>query len=609
MKKFFLLAFLLSFACSIFAQKKENIQLALKYYQNKEYEKASELYEKIYKASSFSKIYFNYYIRCLIEIKDFKKAEKLVKKQIKKNKNTSIYYVDLGYLYKIQNKYDKANENYELAIKKVASKNKEITKLANIFIGKQELKWAEKTYLAGREKLFNPLTFNYELANIYTYQRDYQKMLDQYLTLLESRPSYLKVVQNRLQSLVISKENQEMRQILKKSLLIKIRQNTHLTVFNELLIWTYIQNKEFNQAFIQAKALDKRQKEGGERLMQLANLASNHKDYDVAFKIYETVIEKGHNNAFYEDAKVQKLETLYNKILAEGKNSSLKEKINLEQFFLQTINELGRNQKTVKIMRKLAHLQAFYLNKSKEAIKILEKAILIRNINQSDLSYCKIELADIQLLKGDIWEATLIYAQVESDNKNNPIGYQAKFKKAKLAYYTGDFQWAKAQLNVLKASTSKLIANDAFELALLIDDNIALDDTSELAMRMFARADFLLLQHKNDLAFLTMDSILTQFSYHSLNDEILLKKAKIMQKTGNYEQAIIFLEQIIKDYSFDILVDNATFILAEIYDKQLNNIEKAKELYRKMITDYPDSIYTNSARQRFRELRGDGISN
>ena len=95
----------------------------------------------------------------------------------------------------------------------------------------------------------------------------------------------------------------------------------------------------------------------------------------------------------------------------------------------------------------------------------------------------------------------MYYSQVEKDFKHEVIGQEAKFKKIKIDYYTGKFNWAQAQLNILKQSTSKLIANNAMELSLLISDNLNLD-TTQLTLQIYANAELLIFQNKYNFGIL-----------------------------------------------------------------------------------------------------------
>ncbi|MBC8146450.1 MAG: tetratricopeptide repeat protein, partial [Bacteroidetes bacterium] len=362
------------------------------------------------------------------------------------------------------------------------------------------------------------------------------------------------------------------------------------------------QKKDFELALVQAKSLDRRYNEDGERVFQLAGIIASNKEYDIAIKAYNYIIKMGEKNFLYLSSKIRMLDVKYQKITTT-KNFTKEDLIILEKDFVSTIEELGKDASIIPILKNLAHMQAFYLDKTAEAIKLLEEVLTFNNAPPMDFALCKIELADILLMSGDEWEATLLYSQVEKAFKNEPIGHLAKFKNAKLSFYIGEFEWAKAQLDVLKAATSKLIANDAMDLSLLISDNIDLEDSTYTQLQMYSRADLLFFRNKDQAALTTLDTIAEYFPSHQIQDEILFKRAEIYLSKSNYEKASENLQKIVDNYSFDILADDALFKLADLYENQFSKPEKAKELYQKILLDYPGSLYTVEARKRFRKLR------
>jgi len=232
--------------------------------------------------------------------------------------------------------------------------------------------------------------------------------------------------------------------------------------------------------------------------------------------------------------------------------------------------------------------------------------ISLRDLNPNLKGALKIELGDILLLQNKVWEATLEYAQAEKMNKGNAVGYEASFKRAKLAFFMGNFEWAQAQLDVLKGSTTQLIANDAFRLSMLIKDNTGGADTANTALKYYARAEMLLEQNKENEALKTLDTLEQNFKTSGLIDDVLFLKARIAEKDDKIELAIANLKKIEKNYAFDLLGDDAIYKLAELYDYRLKNKEEAIKYYKKLIFDYPGSIYVPEARKRFRSLRGDG---
>ena len=584
------------------AQNQSQVQLAYKYYQEKEFDKALVEFESLYKRTH-AQNYLNYVVRCQVELGRFEDAEKMLKKQIRRNKNNLQNYINLGYIYDKQGKTEKAHEQYDYVLEKLPPNHNQIIRIANDFLSKREFEYTEKTYKRGRRLISYP--FHLELANVYAYQRKSQEMIDEYLDMLAEDPTSSQMVMARLQGRMNSNYDENFGNLLKRTLIKRIQKNPKKYVYNELLIWYYTQQKDFANAIIQAKAIDKRMKEGGYRLVDLGNMAFQNGMYETAKEAYEYVIERYKGNPFYVRAKLAYLNVLYVEV-EKGKMSSKEDIEHLEKQYHEAINEFGQNKTTIRLIKNLAHLQAFYLDKSEEALQLLRPLVNLHDLSPNLKGAVKIELADILLLQNKVWEATLEYAQAEKMNKGNAVGYEASFKRAKLAFFMGDFEWAQAQLDVLKGSTSQLIANDAFRLAMLIKDNTGGADTANTALKYYARAEMLLEQNKETEALKTLDTLEMHYKTSSLIDDVLFLKAKIAEKNGNIELAIENLKKIEQNYAYDLLGDDAAFKLAELYDYRLKNKEEAMKYYKKVIFDYPGSFYVTEARKRFRALRGDG---
>jgi tetratricopeptide (TPR) repeat protein len=166
-------------------------------------------------------------------------------------------------------------------------------------------------------------------------------------------------------------------------------------------------------------------------------------------------------------------------------------------------------------------------------------------------------------------------------------------------------------LTVLKGSTEELIANDALQLALLIDDYLDAADSSNTGtnnnLRLFAKADLLIFQNKFDLANKTMDSIKFFTGLNTLADDILMLKANISLKKKEYLSADSIFKQIYTDYPDGILSDDALYKSAVLNEETLKNTDKAKSLYEKIILEYKGSVFGVDAANRFRKLRGDVV--
>lgn len=606
MKAFLFLIPLYLIPSASFAQPSTDEQLAFQYLQNKEFDKAVVYYEKFFNKKD-GIAYYNPYLLCMIKLEQFDKAEKMIRKTIKQYPANPLYVVDLGTLYKHQKEYAKGNAQYEKAIKQLQPDQQQVLALANEFIRLEEWDYAIDTYQHGKKLLNGFYPFSAEMAEMYQKKGDITGMVSEYLSLLEYGDDQLQAVQNGLQPSFGEEKDEAKNEIIKTELLKKVQASPDRAVYNELLIWFFIQEKNFNGAFIQSKAMDKRLHEDGQRLMSLGQLCSSNEEYETAAKCFQYVIEKGKENYHYINARMELLNSQYKRVTTRF-NFTSADLQELENNFNITLGELGKYAGTALLMKNLAHLQGFYMNKTKESSDLLNEAIALPGINEHTKAECKLELGDVLLMSGEIWDASLLYSQVEFDFKHEPMADDAKLRNAKLSYYNGEFKWAQAQLDVLKGSTEKLIANDAMDLSILISDNSHNGGDDSSALCIFARADLLSFRNQNENALLTLDSIAKKFPSSPLADDILFKKYKIKLKEGKFTEAADQLQKLLDNYSYDILGDDALFKFAELNELYLNNSEKAKQLYEELLTKFPGSSFTVEARKRFRRLRGDSVN-
>ncbi|MDG1380936.1 MAG: tetratricopeptide repeat protein, partial [Flavobacteriales bacterium] len=375
------------------------------------------------------------------------------------------------------------------------------------------------------------------------------------------------------------------------------------TVFLELLVWVFNQQRDFMSAIPHVRALDERKNEGGKRLMELAEVAAKNKDLETAYDCYALVSSKGQSSPRYAEARQAMLGVRTTQV-TETFPLDTATALDLSDQYRITLMDLGESPKTAGLMADWATLLAFHLNQADAAEDILNKAVSMPGLPLERRSQFKLALGDILVFQDDVWGASLLFSQVDLDHKEGVLGQQAKFKNARVSYYTGDFNWAQAQLDILKASTSKLISNDAIDLSLLITDNFNMD-TLTAPMEMFARADLLRYRNQRTAALTTLDSLVLRFPGHTLEDEILLIRAEIAVQRGNFNDALVHYEDILDLYAMDILADDALYGMASLHDNQLNDAQTAQSLYERLLTEFPGSLFVVEARKRFRTLRGD----
>lgn len=599
-KNLLLLLFLLTCSTAMLGQ--TDIELAEYYYTQGEFEQAKLYYEKIYKNNKTDKVYTKY-LETLIELGEFDIAEKMVKKKIKRSKDQATAHLDLGSLYKRFDRLDLADEEFNEAIEELQPGRSNGSKLGRAFTKINEYSYALKAYQKSQKIANDGYQFHYEIANLLGAMGDHEGMIISFLDLLAVSPNFIRTVQNSLNRNLNIVSHEDRADLLKRNLLLRVQNQPEVTVYNELLIWLFMQKKNFPAAFVQAKALDQRLTEPGSRIFQLGKLAHNNKDFETATQAYQYLIDKGENNDYFVSAQIEMLKVLEDEII-EKPNYTIEDIDRLALTYQEAIDNLGRQPSTAPLLKAFAHVKGFYQHDTEGAVDLLYEALELPGLYGAVEAMIKLELGDILLLKNKVWDAALLYAQVELDYKEDLIGHEAKLRNAKIAYYTGDFDWAQAQLDVLKASTSKLISNDAIDLSLLITDNFNMD-TTVIPMQMYAMSELLTYQNQTDEALLKLDSILTEYPMHTLSDEILMKKAEIYENLHDYQKAADLYEEVTDIYALDITADDALYKLAELNNYVFKDLEKAQELYHNILNDFSGSLYVIDARKKYRELRGD----
>ena len=541
------------------------------------------------------------YLLCLCLV-NFTVGQDL-KKRIAKNKGSAVLYAELGHWYELNNQTAKAPAQYKAAIKHLSADVDSILALGAKFLSFGLYDWANAAYDHGNELLHGSYPFSMEKAEVFNRKGDFVGMINAYLDVLELGETYLASIQNALQLSFANAKDLERNQVIKSQLIKRIQSKPEKIVFEQLLVYILLQQHEYAPALIHVKALDNRLQMNGSELLGFAKICTQNQAYQVASKALQEVIDKGAESPYYIPAKVAILENAYTGLMALIQPSR-KELMQLDADFSKELPMIGNLNLTLPLYIDYAHLKAFYLQLPEQGETILEEVLETPNLNHEQSAQAKLELGDIQLLNGKIWDASLTYSQVEKAFKYDVIGQEAKLRNARLAFYTNDFKWALAQANVLKASTTKLIANDAMALSVLISDNTGWDSIVQ-PLEIYARAELLAFQNKDSLAMLGLDSIGQLFPYHALNEYVGFLQADLAIKAGHYTQAEVYLKELIGGKIQPLFPDKALYKLGQLNETFLHQQEQAMNYFHDLLQQFPNSIYINEARKHFRNLRGD----
>ena len=581
------------FATSSFSQE----ELAKDYFNKGEFEKALVLYQKLEKDNPRNSNYKLKIVEIYRQLEQLDKAEEYLLSQTVSNIKNPVYLVELGYNYQLKNNLPKAKEYYNIANEKLFENASYAYNIARAYESHSLLENAIFVYNKAME-LNDALNFNIQLARIYGEQGDVEKMFYSYMSFIQENNSYIDHAKRAISGFISEDSQNENNILLKKILLKKIQKEPDL-LWNELLSWLFIQQKDYRKSFTQEKAIFKRNPESLQRIVDLALITIDEKNNETAKEILNYLIATSQDidTVIKANNYLLKLET------EEVTNNNFKE---IDNKYDKLFNQYGLNHQTIKLQLSYAHFLAFNQEKPEDAISFL-KETLKQPLSKFQKAEAKLKLGDILVFQEKFNEALIYYTQIQRSLKNSPISQEARFRVAKTSYYKGDFDWAESQLKILKSSTSQLIANDALDLKLLISDN-KYEDSTQTALKLYSKADLLAFQNKNSQAILLLDTLLTNHKGETIEDQALYMQAKLFEQNKQYLKAETNYNAIITNYREDILADDALYMLAELYNNHLDLPEKAKELYEQIIFNHADSIYFVEARKKYRVLRGDAIN-
>lgn len=572
--------------------------LAKQYFQDGEFDKAVVFYEKLVTKNPRRTDYSEALVACYQQLERYQEAEDFLLKKIEDPYAFPTFFIELGYNYTLNGQAENANEYYQMAIEKINENPNFGYSVGYRFQKYALLDEAIASYTRAMQ-LKPELNYNFQLARIYGEKGEIEKMYQSYLQLIYEGKTSLSNVLRNINDFISEDPNNENNTLLRKTLLLNAQKNPDI-LWNELLSWLFIQQHQYTNSFAQEKAIYKRsQGSNTDRLKNLGEIAQENNDLKTAVSVFEYIAE----NATLPNSKLNAELSLIDIELFDANERKLQ---SVEKKFEELLESYGFQSSTLQLQIAYANFLTFKKENPDPAIKLLKDCLEQPSGRFGD-AYIKMALGNILVYNQRFNEALIYFTQIQKSLKNDVLGQDARYKVAQTSFYKGDFDWALTQLKVLRGSTSQLIANDAMQLSLLISDN-SLEDSTQTALKKYARADLLAYQNKTQEASHILNDILQNHKGEKIEDEALLRYAQLLEGEKKFEEAAFNYIKIVEFFGDDILADDAHFALGQLFENHLNEPEKAKSHYEKIIYNYQDSYYFPQARKNFRRLRGDSIN-
>lgn len=579
----------------------QSAELATSYFRKGEYEKAILLFEPLLESNPIRQDYFKSLLTCYQQLEQYDKAKALIQKQLGRFPEQVYLNIELGYNFQLTGEQRKAEQYYNESIDLVRNNPNIAFMIGRTFRQNHLLDEALETYSIAK-KLNPKLNTEISEAQIYGEKGNIDKMFGLYLDLVDKNENYFSTVQ-RYVAVFISENGNDPNNLLFKKLLLKRAQTNPKDAWNILLSWLFMQQGEYKKALTQEKSLFKRKPGSLERTAEIAFLSFEKGEYETSKAAFQFMLEQ--TSLMNQDNELAMSAEIF--LLKIENITAVKEsqKALVETGFEAMIRKYGIGQETLELQLAFADFLTYDYNKPDKAISHLE-SILPITLAPVDKGLVQMKIADILVFTGQFNQALVLYSQIQFNLKNSELAQEAMFKVARTSYFKGDFTWAQNQLKVLKSSTSQLIANDALDLSLKIVNNIDKDSLNQ-GLKLFAKAELLGFQHNYQQAIDTLSVVLTKYKGQHIEDDALFSQASYFEKVGDYKAAEGNLIGLIDLHPESLFIDDCIYQLGMLYQNRLQDPEKAKMMFERIIFEYPSSIYLVDARIAFRKLRGDDL--
>ncbi|NND15652.1 MAG: tetratricopeptide repeat protein [Eudoraea sp.] len=572
--------------------------LARQYFNDGEFEKATIYYENLVARIPRRSDYAENLVTCYQQLEQYDKAEEFLRKRLASIASYPTLYVDLGQNYRLQDSLSVAREYYEKAHETVLENPNFGYAIGFRFQRYTLLDDALRAFTKAME-LDPQLNYGLQIARIYGEQGKIDQMFNAYLDIIDQPDSPKENTMQRIDYYLSEDAQAQNNQILRKILLQRAQRSPN-TLWNELLSWLFVNQNQFYNAFTQEKAIYKRSVGTTlERMSTLGELALEKDAVEDANEIFEYILKNGTDPVILLNAQLNLIDI---DLLELGQARIVKARKKFEE--LETL--YGYQNETLQLQIAYANFLTFKDENPNKGQEVLKRTLELPLSRYSE-GYVKLALGDILVYDRKFNEALILFSQIQKRLKNDVLGQEARFKVAQTSFYKSDFDWALTQLKVLRGSTSQLIANDAMQLSLLIADN-TFEDSTQTALKKYARADLLAYQNKTDEAISSLETILKEHKGEQIEDEAMLKLGELFFSKKDYNQAEFNFRKVVEFYPQGILADDAHFALGELYRNQLNDPERAKTHYERIIYDFQDSYFFPQAQKQFRIMRGDIVN-
>ncbi len=599
--------------------------IANQLFQQRKYDQAFELFLQLHEQHPGTYLFFDKATECLINLKNYNRAAQLSREAVKAGRYPTQARIRLGEIQHFRGDTTMAYDTWQ-EVKEDNPKNLQVhLSLARAMRDRRAFSQSIATYREAAQIFNKNSMVSNELAHTYLLAGKYEESVRQYLQLLKDNPDRIGFVQTKL--LRFDDDYLFDIAILEIGEFLKQLSPTHPSrqSLQQLEVWLLMERGLHKRALSTAKNYEKSDSRITYTLYSLGSKLMAEKKFQLAEEAFSHYVTAGVPSAKYQS--LEKLAQVYTRWAGylENYNLAFKQKrdsLNRAAFstLRQILQENSNYHNLERVLIQLADLALDHLHNPRQAQRYLHR--LEQQPDSSNLAYRAYIQGRLHLYDRQYAQARLAFTKSNRQERIGSLAEKTRYFLALTDFFSGDYEFAKIQLNALERQTTSYFANDALQLRVWIQEGLEADSTGG-KLQPFAKAMEYYSQGQNTMALNELADITGGRSSHPLADEALLEMSLHISPES---APVIYrrLERYLSDngrYSplhERLLWEKARIADQAVIHKQNNNnsgpgreqvspypssVEKIIALYETIILEYPTGFYADFARNRIQELQ------
>lgn len=582
-------------------------QLADTYLRSGQYDRAIPILQDLYAEDPDSHVFLVKLKQAYENTKQYDEAIALLDNRLAVEGPTAVHLAEKGRFYYLDNQEDLALVAWDEAVEADPTRTGTYLVVYNAMVQSRLYEDAISLLETGRETIGQESLFRKELGRLFNLTSQPERAMEEYLGMLETDGRQLGLVKSRLAQFSARP------QLILRSIEVTeeaVQEHPLNRPYRELLGWLYLEAEMYPEALDANRAIDRMESEEGRVLFSFAARALSAEEYQVSLDAYDEILTRYPDAVVAPEAlrgKGESFEAWARASSSPGSRdrNSLKYFRNATEAYSEYLNKYPGSGNFPYVLLKLAGIEADVFDEPDSA-RVKLNTIIQRFPDHPAAADASFQVGRMHLLAGELNEAFLTFSRLEENLRIGELAEDARFELALIHFYRGDFVSAQNLVEALKENTSTDVANDAIELKLLLLENMGPDSLNS-PLSLFADASRLQRQRKSLEALSAVNNLLDTYANHAIADDARFLRADLLYSLGRIDDAVQAFEEIPLIHPESFLVDRSLFQAAEIYETEVGDLDKAVELYSRIVNEHPGSLMVSEARTRIRLLRGDDV--